>query len=153
VNGLVLEEQKIDAFEVDYSLVTDIVVDGSARIANTYMTMKPWIPSLDVNCDMFASFSTFADGSTVYKLNTSDFTTEDANGDPAVELLVDATTGETQAILRVDFGIPPDEPSYCFQASFDQHSKYGTEVHRIKNNGKWCGLYEVSHLHRRGLHG
>jgi len=143
--GPVLAEQKIDAFDIDYSPITHIVVNGATGIANTYMTMKPWVPNLDVNYAMFASFSTFADGSIAYKVNTSDFTTKNVNGDPAVELVVDPSTGETQAILRVDFGIPPEESGYCFRATFDQHSKYGTEVQCTTVNGKVCKwtLYEA----------
>lgn len=136
--GPLLAEQKIDAFDVDYGPVTHIVVNEETSIANTYMTMKPWVPNQDVNCEMFASFSTFADGSTAYALNTSDFSARNVNGDPAVELIVDPATGETQAVLRVDFGIPPDESGYCFQASFDQHSKYGTDDGYVTVNGRAC---------------
>jgi hypothetical protein len=96
---------------------------------------------------MFASFSTFADGSTACKLNTSDFSAKDVNGDPALELIVDPSSGETQAIIHVDFAIPPDESSYCFMTAFDQHSKYGTVVYRKPDNGKWCGFYEPSTIY------
>jgi hypothetical protein len=51
---------------------------------------------------------------------------------------VDPTTGETQAVIRVDIEIPADEDSYCFSASFDQHSKYGTVVGDVRCNGKPC---------------
>jgi len=135
-----LAEQKIDAFNLDYSPISHLIVNGATRIANTHMTMKPWVPNLDVNCEMFASLSTFADGSTAFKLNTSDFSANNVNGDPSVRLIVDPTTGETQAVLRVDFGIPRGESSYCFQATIDQHSKFGTPVHRVKVNNKYCGF-------------
>jgi len=57
-----------------------------------------------------------------------------------VELVVDPVTGEMQAVLRVDFGIPPEESSYCFRADFDQHSKYGTKVGCAQANGNRCGF-------------
>ncbi len=136
--GPVLAEQKIDAFDLDYSPMTHIVVNEETSIANTYMTMKPWVPNQDVNCEMFAHFSAFADGSTAFNLNTSDFSARNVNGDPAVELIVDPATGETQAVLRVDFGIPPEESSYCFHATFDQHSKYGTSDGYVAVNGGAC---------------
>ncbi|MEO5368146.1 MAG: hypothetical protein H7831_17700, partial [Magnetococcus sp. WYHC-3] len=136
--GPILAEQEVDEFTVDSSAATHVVVNGATDTANTFLTMKPWIPNLVVNCSMYAHFSTFAGGATAYNLNTSDSGTVNVNGDPAVELVVDPATGETQAIIRVDFEIPTDEDSYCFKASFDQHSKYGTEVGCKTTNGKKC---------------
>ena len=92
---------------------------------------------------MFASYSTFPGGATAYSLNTSGFDALDINGGPAVELITDPSTGETQAVIRVDFEIPPDENSYCFDVEFDQHSKYGTLCGRVGCNGKKC-VFEMS---------
>ena len=38
----------------------------------------------------------------------------------------------------MDIEIPADEDSYCFSASFDQHSKYGTVVGDVFCNGSSC---------------
>jgi hypothetical protein len=92
---------------------------------------------------MYAHYSTFAGGATAYTLNTSDQTAVDINGDPAIDLSVDPATGETQAVIRVDIEIPADEDSYCFRSSFDQHSKYGTEMGCAHSNGKKCYLKPV----------
>jgi len=136
--GPVIAEQEVDEFTVDSSAATDVVVNDATDTANTFLTMKPWIPNLDVNCAMFAHYSTFAGGATAYSLNTSDFGALDVNGDPAVELGVDSETGETQAVIRVDLEIPPDEDTYCFSAVFDQHSKYGTVSGEVICNGTPC---------------
>jgi hypothetical protein len=138
--GPILAEQKIDAFDVDYGQLTHVVVNGGNSIANSYMTMRPWVPNLYVDYNMFASYSTFPDGSTRYQYNTSDLVKKNVNGKPVIELIVDARTGETQAVLRVDLCIPsgsgPNQNNgYCFQATFDQHSKYGTQIGWVKCNG------------------
>ena len=120
-----------------------VVVNGDTDTANSIVTMSPWIPNVDVNFGMYAHYSTFAGGATAYTLNTSDQTSVDINGAPAIDLLVDPTTGETQAVIRVDIEIPADEDSYCFSASFDQHSKYGTVVGCAHINGTACDLTPV----------
>jgi hypothetical protein len=130
--GPILAEQEVDEFILDTSAVQHLLVNGATD------TAKPWIPNVDINFAMYAHFSTFAGGATAYTLNTSDQTSVDINGAPAIDLLVDPTTGETQAVIRVDIEIPADEDSYCFSASFDQHSKYGTVVGDVRCNGKPC---------------
>jgi len=129
----------VDEFTVDSSAATHVVVNNGTSTANTHLTMKPWIPNLDVNCAMFASYSTFAGGATAYSINTSDQTAVNVNGDPAMELVIDPSTGETQAVIRVDLEIPESDNSYCFKAVFDQHSKYGTPVSLpVLCNGEPC---------------
>jgi hypothetical protein len=136
--GPVLSEQELDEFILDTSAVQHLVVNGETDTANSIVTMSPWIPNIDVNFAMFAHYSTFAGGATAYTLNTSDQTTVDINGDPTIDLSVDPSTGETQAVIRVDIEIPPGESSYCFAASFDQHSRYGSETGWIVVNGSAC---------------
>jgi hypothetical protein len=136
--GPILAEQEVDEFILDTSAAQHLVVNGDTDTANTIMTMKPWVPNLDINGAIFASYSTFAGGATAYTLNTSDQTSVDVNGDPAIERVIDPATGETQAVIRLDIEIPAVEDSYCFSASFDQHSKYGTENGWIRVNGSRC---------------
>jgi hypothetical protein len=141
--GPILAEQELDEFILDTSAVQHLVVNGETDTANTILTMKPWIPNVDINFAMYAHYSTFAGGATAYTLNTSDQTSVDINGDPAIDLSVDPTTGETQAVIRVDIEIPADEDSYCFSASYDQHSKYGTVMGCDHINGTACDLTPV----------
>ena len=141
--GPILAEQELDEFILDTSAVQHLVVNGDTDTANSIVTMSPWIPNVDVNFAMFAHYSTFAGGATAYTLNTSDQTSVDVNGDPAIDLSVNPTTGETQAVIRVDIEMPADEDSYCFSASFDQHSRYGTEMGCAHINGKGCYLKPV----------
>jgi hypothetical protein len=136
--GPILAEQEVEEFTADSSAAQHLVVNGETDTANTILTMKPWIPNVDVNFGMYAHYSTFAGGATAYTLNTSDQTSVDINGDPAIDLSVDPSTGETQAVIRVDIEIPPGESSYCFSASFDQHSKYGTKSGEVNCNGSVC---------------
>ena len=63
--------REVDEFTVDSSAATHVVVNGATDTANTFMTMKPWIPNIDVNCSMFASHSAFAGGATTACLPTS----------------------------------------------------------------------------------
>jgi hypothetical protein len=128
VTGPILAEQKIDAFEVDYSPLQHMVVNDDLDIGSSHMTMRPWIPNLYLRCNMYAGYSFFADGSGKYTINTSDFTTKTALGEPVVELEVNSETGETQAVIRLEFAMPsgdyPDQnDSYCFAFNFLQHSR------------------------------
>jgi hypothetical protein len=141
--GPILAEQELDEFILDTSAVQHLLVNGATDTANSIVTMSPWIPNLNINFAMYAHYSTFAGGATAYTLNTSDQTSVDINGDPAIDLSVDPTTGETQAVMHVDIEIPADESSYCFSASFDQHSRYGTEMGCAHINGTPCYLKPV----------
>jgi hypothetical protein len=141
--GPILAEQELDEFILDTSAVQHLLVNGETDTANSIVTMSPWIPNLNINFAMYAHYSTFAGGATAYTLNTSDQTSVDINGDPAIDLSVDPTTGETQAVMHVDIEIPADESSYCFSASFDQHSRYGTEMGCAHINGTRCYLKPV----------
>jgi hypothetical protein len=136
--GPILAEQELDEFILDTSAVQHLLVNGATDTANSIVTMSPWIPNLNINFAMYAHYSTFAGGATAYTLNSSDQTSVDINGDPAIDLSIDPTTGETQAVMHVDIEMPADEDSYCFAASFDQHSRYGTENGWIAVNGSRC---------------
>lgn len=127
-DGPVLASMEIDEFTLDGTDLNNVTVNGETLQAAGFITMKPFIPDIDVVGSMFANKSGFPteDGKTI-NANTNNFT-----------LRIDPQTGETVADMPLTFLIPDDEDQFCFNVKFWQENQEPVPVGDESKNGSRC---------------
>jgi len=133
--GPVLWVREIDEFTIENTAQNDILVFGNTGTGKAIATMRPYIPDLDVEFDMFSGPATWADGSLLLATNTSD----GAGGDPAWRQVTDPVTGETVGESDLVFSMPPGGDGYCFRTTVFQTNSPTIQISTPKNaNGAAC---------------
>ncbi|MFW5882143.1 MAG: PA14 domain-containing protein [Planctomycetota bacterium] len=129
-DGPILAAMEIDEFTLDGSDLNNVVVNGETSMAAGFITMRPYVPNLDVVANMFASTSAFESG---------DGKTLTTNTD-AFNIRTDPATGETIADMRFNFMIPDSENQFCFNVKFWQENQEPVPVGDESKNGKRCKI-------------
>jgi len=129
-DGPILAAMEVDEFTLDGSDLNNVVVNGETSLAAGLITMRPYIPDLDVVATMFANTSAFESG---------DGKTLTTNTD-AFNIRTDPATGETIADLHFNFLIPDNENQFCFKVKFWQENQEPVPVGDESKNGKRCKI-------------
>ena len=136
-DGPIIAAKEIDEFTVDMPAVVGTLINDGTSIGQTRVTLRPYIPFLRFQFDMFASTSTFEGGVTQVSVDTSDYDQE--TGRPRFEKVFDEATGEDVGKYLLKIETPPGETMYCFSCSAFQASSREKEIKSKKNaNGKVC---------------
>ena len=87
-----------------------VVIDDEIDVGTSKLTMRPYIPDLILDFNMFASTSTFEGGVTHFEVNTTDDFFQ----------VLDEETGETVGELLYDIEVPDGEDQYCYNIDVKQ---------------------------------
>jgi hypothetical protein len=138
--GPLLGMQEVDEFTMETEASEHIVVNGANNTGSSSLIIRPYIPALTAQFNMFASSTTFSGGTTKLTVSTD-----------GVEPSIDPDTGETYAELAFDIEMPLEETRYCFSVFLDQQSRHGTTVsHILSCNGNACRFdIKVVHVYER----
>ncbi len=107
--GPIAAYREVDEFTSESPAGTAIGVDADTGVGTTWLTMRPYIPDIDVEFDMFSPDATFAGGMTAFGVNTSDIDPE--TGEPLFEQVYDEETRETIGVFYFGIETPPGLPS------------------------------------------
>lgn len=122
----------IDEFTLDISALLNAPIDGNTGVGTTPLIIRPYIPELRFQLDMFASTSTFSGGQSTLSVNTTSFTQD-----------TDPSSGEIVGGYEVELEVPPSEDKYCFNSKALQQSATGEDQvsgnHSV--NGSVCKIF------------
>ncbi len=113
--GPVVAQQPVDEFTLESSAVPGIVAVMDSESGQATLRMRPYIPAIIFDFNMFASSSTFYGGVRSFRINTSD--TNSPTSEPGFRTENDPETGETIGVLDFTLEVPTNENSYCFSAN------------------------------------
>ena len=102
----------VNEFTLDSPALATTLVDAQTNVGVNTLTMRPYIPGIIFNFNMFAHTSTFLGGATSFTINTSD--AESSIGEQGFQQVYDAGTGETIGVFNFTLEMPPAENMYCF---------------------------------------
>lgn len=105
MNGAILARQEIDEFTHEMSALLSAVFDDETNSGTALLTMRPYVPGMRWQFDMFASTATFTGGQTSLSINTSDLSFRE---------IYDPVSGETVGEFDLDIELPDGEDKYCF---------------------------------------
>ena len=144
-NGPIVSTQEIDEFTLDVPAYEGVVIDDDIDVGTSKLTMRPYIPDLILEFDMFASTSTFEGGVTHFEVNTTDDFVQ----------VFDEETGETVGKLLYDIEVPDEEDQYCFKIDVKQEMDPNEERVLVGDsgniNGKGC-VVKVDQIYLCTLH-
>jgi hypothetical protein len=126
VNGAMVACKEIDEFTRDTPALETLIINADMQSGATKLTMRPYVPDIRWQFNMFASTSTFAGGVTSLSINTSDF--NPITGEPFFTQVFDSATGETVGEYLFDIEVPDGESKYCFTATPNQSASKEVKV-------------------------
>lgn len=104
IHGSLVSEREIDEFTIDFTGAQHLLIHDPDRTAHAQLIMRPYVPDIIVNLNMFAHRSTFAGGATNLSTNTSvDF----------VRAIDTDAQDEIVGVLTYEIFVPPGENSFC----------------------------------------
>lgn len=108
-----LARQEVDEFTRNTPALLSALINDTTDVGGTTLIMRPYIPNVRWQFDMFASTATFGGGLTSLSVNTSDTEFEE---------VFDPHTGESIGQLLIELELPSEEDKYCFNAKALQAS-------------------------------
>jgi hypothetical protein len=129
-SGPIVAAKAIDTFTIDSHATVDALVNDSTHIGKSKFIIRPYIPDLRVQFDMFAHSSTFENGLASISVSTSD-----SDFSP----VFDSGTGEAIGVWLFELQVPSGEDSYCFTSQLFQSASPEKEISDPHNhNGHTC---------------
>ena len=118
-DGPIVAYKNVDEYTLDRDGIAHAFVNEDENIGGTKLIMRPYIPNIRFQFDMFAHTATFAGGVTSFSRNTSDVV---EGGQPLFTQEYDPDTNETVGVLTLELEVPPEEENYCFTTNVFQSS-------------------------------
>lgn len=112
--------KEVDEFTRDIPALWSAVVNDDTSVGGTKLTLRPYVPNLRFQFNMFASTSTFGGGATNISVNTSDI--DPSTGQTFFKQVLDPETGEIVGEYDLSLEVPPEEIKYCFWVQAFQSS-------------------------------
>ena len=120
--GPILTIKEIDEYTLDRQGMKGAFVNADTNIGGAQLIMRPYIPNIRFQFDMFAHTTTFANGTTSFSCNTSDTQLNPDDETPVFVQTFDPITNETLGVLTIVLEVPPTESMYCFRTGVFQSS-------------------------------
>jgi len=109
--GPIIAWREIDEFTLDVPARCCVTVNDDTDVGASKITMRPYVPHVTLEFDMFASQSTYAGGATHFTVNTSDATS--SIGEPGFQQVWDSGAGETTGEFVFDLEVPDSELNWA----------------------------------------
>lgn len=135
-SGTVIATREVDEFTLSNTAsIGGIVNDTTSKTSGT-IVMKPYIADVWMNFSMFASTSSFKNGASSFKVNTSQGAS--TIGEPGFSKVADPEVG-ISGVFKYTVEVPPAENKSCMSVTPSQINSPEQVIGPQANaNGAWC---------------
>ena len=117
--GPIIAAKRVNEFTLDSQALRGALINLATNTGGTILNMRPYIPNIRIEFDLFAHTSTFAGGATSLSFNTSDI--DPTTDRPLMKQVYDPATNEYIGQYFLELDVPPGETKYCFNIhAFDE---------------------------------